>query len=190
MVLGPHRAASSEDIGRARGKKGELLESAHHGGIAVDRDGPPVAWIQRAYAVGAVQHLLLGPGGASSGEDIGSAKAGRISAHHGGVAVERDGVPEAGEEDVGVRQLLLLGPGGATAGKDLGRASALPICPHHDGVAVHGDGVPKVREGEEAGREGVELLLLGPHAAAAGEHIGRALTSREWGPHYGGVSVH
>ena len=131
--LTPGRAGAGEHVGRAR--VGPL-------GIVVIRGGQHVVAMHRHRAAEAVagRHikgqdlLLLGPGGAGAGVDIGRPGLGalvvvQVGAHHSGVAVDaHSGAEPVVGRAIGGSDLVLLQPPLARAGEDVGRARvAAPV---------------------------------------------------------------
>jgi len=94
-------------------------------------------------------------------------------------------------------ELRLLGPGRATAREHVRRAGIIAVVvieksPDHGGIPVHCN-----RDTEQIAGcavAGGELLLLGPHARVAGEHVNRtgitAIVVVRRNPDHGSIPVH
>ena len=180
LLPGPACPRAGEDIGRAGERV--LPRGADEGGGPVCRDGhrPPEAVAGRA--VGCRQLLLLRPGCARAGIDVGR-PGGRVAEHGAdqrGLAVARERrraaevVPGSA---VGGGQLLLLRPRAARAGEGIDGSRARVAAGGADqrrlAVSRERRRAAEAVAGRPCGRR--QPLLLCPRRPGAGEDIGGAL---------------
>ena len=177
-------AADREHVGRARifACGGVVEPRPRHRGVARDRHRNPEQVV--GGGVGGGQLLLLCPCGRRAHEHVGRPRifAGggvvAVRPRHHGVARDRHRDPEqVAGGGVGGGQLLLLGPRAPRAHEHVGRPRVraggriVAVRPHHHGVARDRHRDPEHVVGGGVG--GGQLLLLGPCAPRAHEHVGR-----------------